>query len=237
MSLHYDENTIRPAAAVSALDNNQRSQAPQATSSFKNVSYRHTGKRLLDLTVCLLAAPFVITVVAILALIVRHDGGKAFYTQERVGRNGRIYKMWKLRSMVSDADEALQAYLASNPKARAEWDKDQKLKSDPRITKFGQLLRKSSLDELPQLWNVVRGEMSLVGPRPMMPCQKSLYPGASYYNLRPGISGSWQVSDRNTSSFAERAIFDTQYDKDLSFYEDVRILKETVGVVFKATGY
>jgi lipopolysaccharide/colanic/teichoic acid biosynthesis glycosyltransferase len=237
MSIHYGENTIRSATPVPVFKQNQPAPITKDAPSLATAPYRFIGKRLLDLAVCLLAAPFVITVVAILALIVRRDGGKAFYSQNRVGRNGRIYKMWKLRSMVSDADDILQSYLATNPQARAEWDKDQKLKSDPRITKFGQLLRKSSLDELPQLWNVVRGEMSLVGPRPMMPCQKALYPGTNYYNLLPGISGSWQVSDRNTSSFAERATFDAQYDNDLSLREDIRILKATVGVVFKATGY
>jgi len=235
MSIHYGENAIQPIASVGTCDKNRHSL--KAHHAHQKTAYRHIGKRLFDLTICLIAAPFAIPLIALLALIIRCDGGKSFYTQNRIGRNGRNYKMWKLRSMVSDADGILKSYLASNPEAQAEWDKDQKLKSDPRITKFGQLLRKSSLDELPQLWNVVRGEMSLVGPRPMMPCQKALYPGTHYYNLLPGISGSWQISERNTSSFAERATFDEQYDNDLSLREDIRILKATVGVVFKATGY
>ena len=199
--------------------------------------YRNGGKRLLDLAVCLLAAPFVIPLVALLALLVARDGGSPFYCQNRIGRGGRVYRMWKLRSMVKDADDILESHLESDPQARAEWNQTQKLKSDPRITSFGYLLRRSSMDELPQLWNVVCGQMSLVGPRPMMTSQQSLYPGRDYYDLLPGISGSWQVSKRNTSTFADRAVFDTAYKKDMSLREDLRILKKTVSVVLRATGY
>jgi lipopolysaccharide/colanic/teichoic acid biosynthesis glycosyltransferase len=199
--------------------------------------YRRFGKRALDVTAVLMASLFVLPVVGLLALLVARDGGKAFYTQDRVGRNGRIYKIWKLRSMVSDADARLEAHLAANPEARAEWDATQKLKNDPRITRFGAILRKSSMDELPQLWNVLTGDMSLVGPRPMMPCQMELYPGRAYYNLRPGITGSWQVSARNASTFADRAKFDTTYDRALSFIADTKLLIATVRVVLKGTGY
>jgi len=194
-------------------------------------------KPLLDSLVVLLAAPFVVPVVALLALLVARDGSSAFYSQKRVGKDGRLYTMWKLRSMVADADAKLEAHLAANPEARAEWDADQKLKNDPRITRFGALLRKTSMDELPQLWNVLKGDMSLVGPRPMMPSQMAMYPGQSYYNLRPGITGSWQVSARNASTFADRAKFDNAYDADVSLLEDIRILKATVRVVVKGTGY
>ena len=199
--------------------------------------YRRFGKRFLDMTVIILAAPAVIVVVMLLAALVAMDGGKPFYVQKRVGRNGRIYPMWKLRSMVSDADERLEAYLNNNPEARVEWDRDQKLKSDPRITAFGRFLRKSSLDELPQLWNVLKGEMSLVGPRPMMPCQVVMYPGADYYDLAPGITGMWQVSARNQSTFADRAQFDSKYNQSLSLGTDLRLLTATVRVVLRATGH
>ena len=152
-----------------------------------------------------------------------------FYRQARVGRGGRIYRIWKLRSMVMNADQKLEAHLAADPAARAEWDETQKLKRDPRITRFGRLIRKSSLDELPQLWNVLIGDMSLVGPRPMMPDQRALYPGRAYYALRPGITGPWQVSERNATSFADRARFDDKYhDRDLSLATDVRLLRPTV---------
>ncbi len=145
--------------------------------------------------------------------------------------------MLKLRTMVPNADEIFEDYLANNPEAREEWDSTQKLKNDPRITKFGRILRKSSLDELPQLWNVLTGEMSLVGPRPMLPVQRELYPGLAYYALRPGITGPWQVSDRNTVEFSKRAEFDREYYVQMSFATDIGLLFKTVGVVFKGTGY
>ena len=203
----------------------------------KGAFYRRGGKRALDVALILLSAPFVVPIILLLVLCVASQGGKPFYTQERIGRDGKVYRIWKLRTMVADADACLQDYLGSDPKARAEWDTTQKLKTDPRITPIGRILRKCSLDELPQLWNVLKGDMSLIGPRPMMTSQAALYSGTAYYNLRPGISGSWQVSARNESSFAERAVFDTTYYENLSLSEDVRILAATARVVVRATGY
>ena len=199
--------------------------------------YRNGVKRLLDIVLTLLGAPIVVPLVALLALMIACDGGSPFYVQDRVGRDGRIFKMWKLRSMVLRAESRLADHLAQDPSAKTEWDSTQKLKSDPRITGFGRLLRKSSMDELPQLWNVMIGDMSLVGPRPMMTCQQPLYPGSAYYKLRPGITGSWQVSERNKSTFADRARFDALYDRELSLMTDLRLLKATFRVVLRATGY
>lgn len=198
--------------------------------------YRHAGKRALDLLLVVLAAPFVVPLVALLAAIVALDGGRPFYTQPRVGLGGREFRMWKLRSMVVDADRRLAEHLAADPAARAEWDAMQKLRDDPRITAFGRFLRKSSLDELPQLWNVFLGDMSLVGPRPMMPEQKPLYPSTVYYLMRPGITGYWQTSDRNRSTFAARALSDAAYERDLSLVTDLRLLWRTVAVVLRGTG-
>ncbi|CUH78533.1 putative sugar transferase EpsL [Tritonibacter multivorans] len=199
--------------------------------------YASFGKRVFDITAVLCAAPLVLLLVVPLMLLIARDGGSPFYTQMRIGRNGKEYRMWKLRSMVVGADEKLAQYLAENPDAKAEWDQTQKLKSDPRITTVGRLIRKTSLDELPQLWNVLIGEMSLVGPRPMMPCQKRLYPGQDYYDLRPGITGAWQVSERNESFFSDRASYDSSYKSNLSAKTDALILFKTVGVVCKATGH
>jgi exopolysaccharide production protein ExoY len=185
----------------------------------------------------LMTAPVVVPIVLILALLVAREGGRPFYSQFRVGKNGRPFRMWKLRTMVVDADARMTAYLDANPEARAEWDLNQKLRVDPRITKFGQLLRKSSLDELPQLWNVFIGDMSLVGPRPMMLNQQSLYPGKAYYVVRPGVTGLWQTTDRNQTSFEARAEFDTTYNDTLSLGADLRIIFKTVAVVVNGTGY
>lgn len=200
-------------------------------------AYRNLFKRVLDVTAVVLSAPFVVPLVAGLAFAVRRDGGGAFYSQQRVGLDGRHFRMWKLRSMVSDADDRMADYLAANPQARQEWEQTQKLKRDPRITPFGQFLRRSSLDELPQLWNVLRGEMSLVGPRPIMLNQQALYPSTAYYRLRPGITGFWQTSGRNGTTFEARADYDEAYEANLSLATDIRVLSRTVGVVMKCTGY
>ena len=198
--------------------------------------YRGVGKRFLDITFVLLAAPFVVPLVFALAIFLAFQGVTPFYRQERVGKNGKIFKMLKLRTMVHDAETVLKEHLASNPAARDEWNRNQKLRNDPRIIKFGSFLRKSSMDELPQFWNVFVGEMSLIGPRPMMVNQQRLYPGKFYYSMRPGLSGPWQVSKRNQSSFAERAYHDTEYWKSMSFGTDFSILVRTISVVLRGTG-
>jgi lipopolysaccharide/colanic/teichoic acid biosynthesis glycosyltransferase len=198
--------------------------------------YRNGMKRMLDILLVLAGSIFVVPLVMVLSILVAIDGGRPFYRQDRVGMNGRIYRMWKLRSMVVDADEKLADYLAADPAARMEWDHSQKLRCDPRITRIGHVLRRTSLDELPQLWNVLRGDMSLVGPRPMMPSQRSMYPGDAYYALRPGITGLWQVSARNESGFAARASFDAEYDRTLSFATDCRLLAATLHAVTRGTG-
>ena len=199
--------------------------------------YRARGKRFLDLIIIFASLPFVLPMIALLVLVVARDGGQPFFTQKRVGRHGRTFRMVKLRSMVPDAEAQLQAYLEQNPQAREEWNRTQKLKSDPRITRVGRFLRRSSLAELPQLWNVLKGDMSLIGPRPMMIDQVKLYPGDAYFSLRPGITGPWQVSERNETEFADRARFDSGYLKELSFRTDLNILVRTFGVVMRCTGY
>lgn len=237
MTAHYHDIATRPAVAVAVSAQPAATVPAEGDAAPARGLYRLVLKRVFDLAVVVVAAPVVLPVILLLALLVASDGGRPFYSQLRVGRGGRTYRIWKLRSMVADADARLEAYLAENPAARHEWDTTQKLKRDPRITPFGRILRKSSLDELPQLWNVLMGDMSLVGPRPMMPCQEELYPGHAYYRLRPGITGPWQVSSRNSSTFADRARFDTEYDRDLSLPTDLRLLAATVRVVLRATGY
>lgn len=199
--------------------------------------YRGGGKRLLDIAFVLAALPFVLPLLGALLLLATLDGHSPLYRQVRVGRGGRLFRMLKIRTMVPDAEMRLAEILARDPQARREWTETQKLKCDPRVTAMGGFLRRSSLDELPQLWNVLAGEMSLVGPRPMLPEQQELYPGSAYYRLRPGLTGPWQVSERNEGCFSGRADYDTDYERTLSLRGDLSILMRTVTVVLRGTGY
>lgn len=210
--------------------------APLRSSKIGAGIYGNGGKRMLDLILVLIGGVVFLPLILILAALVRLDGSSAIYRQPRIGKNGRIFLLWKLRSMVPDADAALERYLASDAAARAEWDRSQKLRHDPRLTRIGATLRRYSLDELPQLWNVLMGDMSLVGPRPMMPSQRTLYPGTAYYDFRPGLTGLWQISARNDCSFADRASYDNRYAQEISLATDVRILACTVSVVLRGTG-
>jgi lipopolysaccharide/colanic/teichoic acid biosynthesis glycosyltransferase len=198
--------------------------------------YRNGVKRLLDIAAVALAVPVVVPVVVAFAVAVSCDGSSPFYSQMRVGKSGKRFRMWKLRSMVPDADARMADHLAADPEARKEWDLTQKLRNDPRITPVGRLIRKTSLDELPQLWNVLKGDMSLVGPRPMMTSQEALYPGTAYYLVRPGCTGYWQTSARNETTFEARAQFDAAYEEELSLWTDLKVLARTVGVILRGTG-
>jgi exopolysaccharide production protein ExoY len=229
MTLQFQEFPAVPAAQSPALNDQ--------TLRLRQGPYRRGLKRVFDLCAVLAAAPVVVPLIGCMALAVALDGGRPFYTQARVGMGGHSFRMWKLRSMVRNADTLMEAHLAANPAARAEWDATQKLKDDPRITRLGRFLRRSSLDELPQLWNVATGDMSLVGPRPMMLCQREIYPGTAYYALRPGITGLWQTAGRNRTTFAARAEYDAEYESNVTLRNDLTILTRTVSVVLKATGY
>lgn len=198
--------------------------------------YAGKGKRFLDIILVLVGVPFVFPLMLIIAILVRLDGGPAIYRQRRVGIGGQEFDFLKFRSMVTNADEMMQMHLAENAEAAAEWETKQKLDNDPRVTRFGRLIRATSLDELPQLWNVLIGDMSLVGPRPMMPEQQALYPGRDYTLMKPGITGPWQVSERNDVEFSHRAIFDSEYAQNIGLWFDLKILLRTVGVVCNGTG-
>jgi Undecaprenyl-phosphate galactose phosphotransferase WbaP len=170
----------------------------------------------------------------LLALWIRLDApGGVFYRQARLGRHGRPFQLLKFRSMYRDADQVLSGELARDPALKAEWDSHQKLKRDPRITRAGRFLRKFSLDEFPQLWNVLRGEMSLVGPRPIMLNQRLLYGETfgDYSSVAPGMTGLWQVSGRSQTTFARRAELDLEYIQRWSLWLDIYILVKTVKVV------
>lgn len=190
---------------------------------------------VLSAALILLLAPLLLLV----ALGVRlTSDGPAVYAQLRLGRGGESFRFYKFRSMRIDADKRLAEHLAENGEAKIQWDRYQKLTHDPRITAFGLIIRKTSLDELPQLYNVLRGDMSLVGPRPCMVEQKRLYGDswASYCMMRPGLTGLWQVSGRNKLTYDERVELDRRYVDRWSLKLDFMILLKTVKVVFTGAG-
>lgn len=171
--------------------------------------------------------------------IKKEDSGPVIFAHTRIGKDGKPFPCFKFRSMVVNSQEMLQKYLAENPAARAEWERDFKLKNDPRVTPIGAFLRRTSLDELPQIFNVLRGEMSLVGPRPVIQEELDKYYGEAaklYCSIKPGITGLWQVSGRSDLSYAERVALDSTYIKHRSFWGDVVILWKTIGVVFLKKG-
>lgn len=195
-------------------------------------------KRTFDIVGALGIITMLMPALAVLIFMVARDGGNPIYGHERVGMNGRKFKCLKFRSMVINSKEVLEEVLRTDPVARAEWDKDFKLKNDPRITRIGHFIRKTSLDELPQLWNVVRGEMSLVGPRPVIEDELERYAGDVdyYFMAKPGMTGLWQVSGRNDVDYETRVYFDSWYVKNWSLWNDIAILFKTIGVVLKRDG-
>lgn len=229
MTLQINDPTRMDAVSLSSVPPSPRRGRPGLYGSF--------GKRILDISVLVLSAPLTVPLFAILFILVCLEGVSPIYVQRRIGMNGRVFRMFKFRTMVRDADAALEDYLDQNPEARAEWDRSQKLRHDPRVTRVGKILRKCSMDELPQFWNVLVGDMSLIGPRPMMVDQANLYPGQSYFWMRPGVSGLWQVSERNNTAFTARASYDDKYFGNISLKTDCGILAKTFVVVFRGTGY
>lgn len=196
-------------------------------------------KRYMDLLLCLLGAVVIIPVFAILALAIKLDSrGAVFYSQKRIGQGGKEIRVHKFRTMVMDADKRLAQYLADNPHLKEEWDRDQKLRDDPRITRVGHFLRRTSLDELPQLYDVLIGTMSLVGPRPIVEAEKKKYGSVfnEYIRVRPGITGLWQISGRNDTTYSERVGYDFFYVSNWSVWFDIWILARTVPVVLFRKG-
>lgn len=182
---------------------------------------------------------FILPLLALISILVwLQDGGAPIYAQERIGRGGRIFRCYKFRSMVVDSRACLERLLTESPEAREEWERDHKLRRDPRITPIGGFLRKSSLDELPQLFNVLGGSMSLVGPRPIVASEVARYGRRiiHYYAVRPGITGLWQVSGRNDVSYRRRVALDCAYVKHRSLMMDLKILTATVPIVLMRRG-
>jgi lipopolysaccharide/colanic/teichoic acid biosynthesis glycosyltransferase len=231
MSYHHwgGRPALRPK--VFAVFDGGRVDAPHLIS-------RSGLKRAMDLVLAGAALLLLAPLMLIVAALVASDGGPVFFRHPRVGRHGRAFGCLKFRTMVPDAEKALEELLQRDPRARAEWARDHKLRKDPRVTRVGRLLRKTSIDELPQFINVVRGEMSLVGPRPIVLDEVKRYGDAIglYYRCRPGVTGPWQVSGRNDSCYLERIRLDSEYASRISIRRDLKILTKTVKVVLSGAG-
>lgn len=241
----FDDSRGQPVAPLPAQSSTPTGSAPACVAPAPVATppdpslWMAIFKRLFDVAFALVflgvAAPFLV----LLALALRLDSpGPLFYVQQRVGGGGKPFGCLKLRTMRVDADAVLAALLASSAEARREWAADHKLRNDPRITRLGRIVRKLSLDELPQLFNILRGEMSVVGPRPIVRAEIPRY-GASfawYCAVRPGLTGLWQVSGRNDTSYARRVELDTLYGSSASFLLDIGIILRTVPAVLRARG-
>ena len=196
-------------------------------------------KRAMDYALAVGGGALILPWVLIVAVLVKLGSrGPAFYGHSRIGEGGRNFRAWKFRTMVENADEVLEQCLQADPALQAEWDAQQKLRNDPRVTRIGKFLRQTSLDELPQIWNVIRGEMSLVGPRPIVRHEVEKYAEEFdlYLKVRPGITGLWQVSGRSGTTYEERVTMDVHYVRNWSVWFDVYLLAKTVGVVLRKQG-
>jgi len=195
------------------------------------------AKRVTDLALCGLGTFLIAPALGLLWLAVRLSSpGPVFYSHTRVGQDGRRFEMLKFRTMYIDGKDILNRHLAADSDAAAEWERERKLRRDPRVTPVGRFLRRTSLDELPQLWNVLRGDMSLIGPRPIPESELPRYPGHLYFRVSPGLTGLWQVSGRNNTSYAERVFFDEYYVRNWSIWLDLHILMRTIRVVLTGEG-
>jgi undecaprenyl-phosphate galactose phosphotransferase len=203
-------------------------------------TFNRFAKRSFDIVVSLALLPFILPIIGILAYFIKKESpGDVFYAHNRVGKDGRIIPVLKFRSMYSDSKERLEKLLESDPAIREEWEKNFKLKNDPRVTKIGKFIRESSLDELPQIFNVLKGEMSLVGPRPVVEEELKKYykESAEYYKMvKPGITGFWQVSGRSDTDYDFRVKVDTWYVYNWSLWLDIMVLIKTVRVVLLKEG-
>ena len=196
-------------------------------------------KRLFDICMVLLASPLLLLVTLLIAAAIRIGSpGPIFFSHRRIRRHGAFFTMLKFRTMCANSAEVLETHLAANPSARIEWQQFHKLRDDPRVTPIGRFLRRTSLDELPQLWNVLSGTMSLVGPRPIVAAEVEKYGEyfADYCLVKPGISGLWQISGRSGVGYQERVQFDRKYARTWSLTGDMLILIKTLRCVIHQDG-
>lgn len=236
MSLDDSENAVRPACDLGRDDGNAVAR-PEARRSSLPVG--GITKRIQDAALALALLVLFSPLLVMVGLVVKATSrGPALFGHTRVGHGGKPFKCWKFRSMVVDGDAVLERHLAAHPEARIEWERDLKLRNDPRVTRFGQVIRNYSVDELPQLFNVLLGEMSFVGPRPVIQDELDRYGPAAegYLAARPGITGLWQTSGRSDTSYEQRVAMDSRYAAEWTFALDFLILLRTIPVVLSAKG-
>ncbi len=196
------------------------------------------GKRIVDVLGAIVLALVFAPLILVIVFLMRKGGASVIYRHRRIGRGGQMFSCLKFRTMVPNADQVLRELLENSPELQAEWVRDHKLRNDPRVTRLGRFLRRTSLDELPQLWNVMRGEMSLVGPRPVVREELLRYGRnvSIYLSAKPGITGLWQVTGRNDTDYRRRVVLDTYYVRNQNLLLDLYILVKTTGVVLGGNG-
>jgi exopolysaccharide production protein ExoY len=230
---------LRRASAPDTTPENRSSVVTDRRLVLQSRKANGRAKRVFDVLAALSGLVLLAPMFVILYLLIRlQDGGPAFYGHKRIGRYGVAFKCWKFRSMVMNGDAVLKDYLQKYPSAAEEWEQSQKLTDDPRVTPLGAFIRKTSLDEFPQLWNVLKGEMSIIGPRPVVRAELDRYgrDRRYYLLLRPGITGLWQVSGRSETTYERRVHLDRTYLENWSYAQDLSILINTVPAVLKAEG-
>jgi Undecaprenyl-phosphate galactose phosphotransferase WbaP len=224
-SFNFSEAPARPIA---------RSRAP----TFEPTGSAAVAKRFVDVIGSVVLGLVFSPLIIVIVFLMRRKAGSVLYRHRRVGRGGQMFSCLKFRTMVPNADQALRELLESNPELQAEWVRDHKLRNDPRVTRLGRFLRRTSLDELPQLLNVLSGEMSLVGPRPVVREELLRYGRSvgTYLTVKPGITGLWQVTGRNNTDYRRRVVLDTYYVRNQNLLLDLYILAKTTGVVLGGKG-
>ena len=237
LSVETDKKFPENSNIIKFDGNNKVLEKPQRK-TFNEITYSFL-KRTVDITASATALLLLSPVFLVTSLAIKNDSkGPAMFTQKRIGKDGKLFEIYKFRTMVPDADKKLFELLEKDEEAAKEYKLNKKLKNDPRITKLGAFLRKTSIDELPQLINVLKGDMSLVGPRPYLP--REMEDMGQYYDTivecKPGITGLWQVSGRSNTTFEQRLEVDMEYNENKGFLYDLELLTKTVGVVINKDG-
>ena len=240
MNSNLAENLVEDETMLSENSTDNVEKIDYKVNTNKNIVYLGI-KRIIDIIGSLFGMIILVPVtivIAIIRLIVKEERGSIFYSQKRIGKNGKYFKLYKYRSMIKDADEVLKKYLEENEEARKEFEEFQKLQNDPRITKLGNILRKTSLDELPQMLNILKGDISFVGPRPIVDGEIDKYgeKREKFLSVKPGLTGYWQVNGRSNTSYEDRINMELYYVDNCSLWLDIKIFFKTFITVFKKEG-